>query len=156
MIARIRDVGRGGYGVAAGPNGPVMIPRVLAGETVRFHVTQHRHNVYWGEATEIIHASPHRVSPRCPLYLECGGCNLQHASPEHQVEIKSGILRRNLQRIAHITDPAPFAISPSPPFHYRTRMVMKIRDGRLGFFQRKSHRFTAVTSCPLMLSLIHI
>lgn len=150
MIARIRDVGRGGFGVAPGPDGPVMIPRVLAGETVRFHILRHRHNVYWGEATEIIHPSAHRVSPPCPLYHECGGCNLQHASPEHQLEIKSGILRRNLQRIAHITDPPLIAISASPPFHYRTRMVLKIQNGRAGFFQRNSHRVIPVASCPLM------
>lgn len=150
MIAKIRDVGRGGFGVAPGPDGPVMIPRVLAGETVRFHIQRHRHNVYWGEATEIIQPSAHRVHPPCPLYHECGGCNLQHASSEHQIEIKSGILRRNLRRIAHIADPPPIAISASPPFHYRTRMVLKIQNGRTGFFQRNSHRVIPIISCPLM------
>ncbi|MBN1197251.1 MAG: class I SAM-dependent RNA methyltransferase [Candidatus Aminicenantes bacterium] len=154
MIAKIRDVGRGGFGVASGPDGPVMIPHVLAGETVRFRIQRHSHNVYWGEAIEIIHPSAHRVSPPCPLYLECGGCNLQHASPEHQVEIKSGILRRNLRRIAHIIDPPPIAISASPPFHYRTRMVLKIQNGRAGFFQRNSHRVIPVNSCPLMPSVM--
>jgi len=150
MIATVRDVARGGFGVVAGLNGPVMIPRVLTGEKIRFKISHHRHGVDWGTAEEILCSSPHRVPPPCPHYNHCGGCNLQHAAPDHQLEIKTGILRGNLKRIAGM-DPAPQpAIKESPPFHYRTRMVLQIRQGKAGFFHRGSHRLVAVATCPLM------
>ncbi len=150
MIAEIRDVGPGGFGVASSPDGPVMIPRVLAGETVRFKVSGRRRGVSWGEAEKILSPSPHRVTPPCPFYTECGGCNLQHASIEHQLEIKSAILKRNLARISRIQSPPSVTLTASPPLHYRTRMILQIRNGRIGFFARNSHRLVTVSSCPLM------
>lgn len=150
MIATVRDVGRGGFGVVPGENGPVMIPRVLTGESIRYHVTRHRHGVDWGEADEILSPSPHRVSPRCPNYHDCGGCNLQHASADHQKEITSRILIANLRRIAGIEAPSTFRIASSSPWGYRTRMTLQIRNGKPGFFQSGSHHIVPIDTCPLM------
>lgn len=150
MIATVRDVGRGGFGVVPGENGPVMIPRVLTGESIRYHITGHRHGVDWGEADEILSPSPYRVTPPCPHYDDCGGCNLQHATADHQIEIKSGILFANLKRIAGMKTPSNFRITASPPWGYRTRMALQIRNGQPGFFSSGSHRIVPIDSCPLM------
>ena len=46
--------------------------------------------------------SPHRIEPQCPYFQRCGGCHYQHAGYEHQLEIKTAILKENLRRIAKL------------------------------------------------------
>lgn len=150
MIGTVRDIARGGYGVVPGDIGPVFIPHVLAGEKIRYRVRSRRSSIQWGEAVEVLVPSPHRIAPACPHYGSCGGCNLQHADYSHQVEIKRSILKGNLQRIAAIPLPEECGITTSPPFEYRTRMVLQIRRGHVGFFRRGSHDVEPISRCPLM------
>lgn len=150
MIGTVRDVARGGHGVVPGNNGPVFIPYVLCGETINYRISCRHRSVQWGVAEEILEKSPHRIEPPCPHYGTCGGCNLQHADYPHQIEIKRSILKGNLQRIASITLPEACDITTSPPFRYRTRMILQIRHGRMGLFLRGSHDLEPITQCPLM------
>jgi 23S rRNA (uracil1939-C5)-methyltransferase len=77
-----------GRGVAQVEGKTVFIEGALPNEEVLFSYTK-RHNKYdEGKVTEIISASPDRVTPLCPHFEICGGCALQHLSSDAQIAEK--------------------------------------------------------------------
>lgn len=136
----------------------VFVPFVLEGEKVEARVVEEKPGFARARAEEILSASPHRVEPGCPYFLRCGGCHYQHTSYEHQLEIKAGILKENLARLAKIELQTPLQVHASPPWNYRNRTRMQVRSGdefTLGYYQHGSHVVLAVEECPISSSLIN-
>ena len=68
---------------------------------------------------EVLAPAPERVTPRCAHFGVCGGCALQHLSPEAQLAAKHTELRDNLERLGKVT---PLSWLP-PPFSNYTISV---------------------------------
>src|SRR5437660_6316936 len=95
----------GGDGLArladdSGKSAAVFVPFVLPGEEVEARIAQRGRGFSRAVAEKISQASPRRVEPQCPYFLRCGGCHYQHTGYEHQLEIKTQILRETLLRTA--------------------------------------------------------
>jgi 23S rRNA (uracil1939-C5)-methyltransferase len=136
----------------------VFIPFVLAGEKVEAAVTEEKPGFARAQASKIIEPSPHRTQPPCPHFTRCGGCNYQHASYEHQLEIKTEILRENLRRIAKLELECEIQVHPSPPWNYRNRSRLQVRTGpefAAGYFKFASHELLPVEECPISSPLIN-
>ena len=91
-------------------------------------------------------------------YGRCGGCNYQHASYEHQLEIKKEILRENLRRIAKLELDCEIQAHPSPPWNYRNRSRLQVRtrpEFAVGYFKFASHELLPVEECPISSPLIN-
>lgn len=146
----------GGHGMAHLPDGKVvMAPMVIPGEHVRVHIVCNKKKYLEGNVVKLLTASPLRITPKCPHFGDCGGCDWQHIDYPAQVAFKEEILQEHFLRAAVIgvEDLAeirlPALASPSP-FNYRQRLRMKIDAlGRLGFFKVRSHTVVPVESCPL-------
>ena len=79
----------GGAAVARDEDGKVwLVNYALPGEAVEAEPRGRQGGVAVAAATRVLEASPHRVPAPCPYFGECGGCQLQHASYSHQLEIK--------------------------------------------------------------------
>ncbi|MFC2155774.1 class I SAM-dependent RNA methyltransferase [Acidobacteriota bacterium] len=154
MIGKVETIGKGGRGIVFDAGKPVFIDGVLKGEVVEFAVTKKKHSVSFGSLKKIIDASPERITPPCPYYGVCGGCNFQHMAYREQVAVKQEILKSNLKRIAKINYPHPVEAITSPPFGYRTRAIVKVRDGRAGFFKKESHDIVEIDSCLLLPQIV--
>jgi 23S rRNA (uracil1939-C5)-methyltransferase len=136
----------------------VFVPFVLEEETVDAQITEEKRSFARGRAEEIVQASPHRVKPACPYFGHCGGCQYQHASYVHQLEIKAEILKENLRRIGKIELETDLQIHASPPWNYRNRTRLKIRyvpSFELGYFKFESHELQPVEQCPISSPLIN-
>jgi 23S rRNA (uracil1939-C5)-methyltransferase len=153
----------GGDGLARAPAAgqekgkAVFVPFVLAGERIEARVVEEKPGFMRAQAQKILEPASPRVMPRCPYFGECGGCHYQHAAYEHQLQIKTGILRETLQRIGRIEAPEVTA-HPSPPWQYRNRTRMKVRGGdnfALGYFRVSSHTLLPVEHCPISSPLIN-
>ena len=59
--------------------------RVVA-RIVRFR--RRRKRVVSAIVTEVLEPSPHRVSPPCPFFGPCTGCQWQHIDYGHQLRLK--------------------------------------------------------------------
>jgi 23S rRNA (uracil1939-C5)-methyltransferase len=136
----------------------VFVPFVLAAEKLDATLTEEKPGFARALASKIIEPSPHRVAPPCPYYGRCGGCHYQHASYEHQLEIKKEILRENLRRIAKLELQCEIEIHPSPPWNYRNRSRLQVRsrpEFAAGYFKFASHELLSVEECPISSPLIN-
>lgn len=134
------------------------VPFVLAGEMIDATLTTQKPGFARARADGIVEASPHRVPPTCPYFTRCGGCHYQHASYDHQLEIKQEILRENLRRIAKLELACQIALHPSPPWNYRNRSRLQIQVKpafAAGYFRLASHDLLPVEECPISSPLIN-
>ena len=141
-----------------GPGKTVFLPFVLAGETVGAELLEQRPSFARGRATKLLRASRHRVEPHCPYFQRCGGCHYQHASYEHQLEIKAAILKENLRRLAKLELGAELQIHQAPPWNYRNRTRLKVQTSpefALGYYKFNSHELLPVEQCPISSPLIN-
>jgi 23S rRNA (uracil1939-C5)-methyltransferase len=163
LILTIDKLIYGGNGLARlpadehGPGKAVFLPFVLEGERVEAEITEHKPGFARARAGKILEASPHRVAPACPYFGQCGGCHYQHADHEHQLQIKSAILRETLRRVGKIELAQEIRIHASPPWNYRnrTRLRLRTRPFAVGYNRMGSSELLAVEQCPISSPLIN-
>lgn len=150
----------GGEAVGRLPDGRAcFVPYALPGETVEVRVTRRYKRHATADLVAVRTPSAHRVDPPCPHYGTCGGCQLQHAAPPHQLELKTRVLVEQLTRIGRQTDP-PVTPVVAPegawPDGYRSWARMAVApDGSLGFRRRASHEVEPIPRCLLMTPAAH-
>lgn len=163
MELTIEKLVYGGDGLArlpadiSGKGKAAFIPFVLAGEEVAATLTEQRPGFARARLDAVLHPSAQRVSPPCPHFGSCGGCHYQHAAYGEQVRIKAEILRENLRRLAKLELPVEIQVHPSPPWHYRNRTRLALRQNgefRLGYRRMGSEQILAVETCPINSPLL--
>jgi tRNA/tmRNA/rRNA uracil-C5-methylase (TrmA/RlmC/RlmD family) len=145
--------GVAGSGVA-GSGRVVLLEGGLPGESVVARLTSSRRTLARGWVERVVEASPGRVEEPCPRVAQgCGGCDLQHALPEVQREMKVEVVRDALRHLARVDGrgpgaPAVLAGPAVPDTGYRTTMRVAVDDeGRPGLRHRRSHDVVPVGGC---------
>jgi 23S rRNA (uracil1939-C5)-methyltransferase len=136
----------------------VFVPFVLAGETIEASLTEQKPGFARAIVDTVIEPSLNRIQPACPYFARCGGCHYQHASYEHQLEIKKEILCESLRRTAKLELPFDIKVHPSPPWNYRNRSRLQVQVPPVfaaGYFKLASHELLGVEECPISSPLIN-
>ncbi|HET7209878.1 MAG TPA: 23S rRNA (uracil(1939)-C(5))-methyltransferase RlmD [Terriglobales bacterium] len=136
----------------------VFVPFVLEGENVDADLVQQKPGFARANLRQVLKPSAHRVTPECPYFMRCGGCHYQHASYEHQLEIKASILIESLRRVAKLELGAALQIHASPPWNYRNRTRLRTQispEFALGYNRFGSHALEPVERCPISSPLIN-
>jgi tRNA/tmRNA/rRNA uracil-C5-methylase (TrmA/RlmC/RlmD family) len=161
------DVGalaHGGACLARTDDGRVVFVRhALPGERVVAVVTEQRRQFLRADAVEVLGASPDRVAPPCPWAGpgRCGGCDLQHATPRTQRELKAAVVTEQLVRLGglnvdevkdlRVRVTAPATVDGQPEnLGWRTRMQYTVdSQGRAGLLKHRSHEVVPVDRCRI-------
>jgi len=130
----------------------VFVPGALPGETVRLRVVEDRKRWARAELLEVLDAAPTRTTPPCPVADTCGGCDLQHVTPEGQRDLKRRVVREQLERLGGFDAPD---VAPTrevgTPLGYRAHARLHAApDGRLGFHRAGSTEVVPVEHCPVL------
>jgi 23S rRNA (uracil1939-C5)-methyltransferase len=136
----------------------VFVPYVLSGEEIEAVLTEAKPGFARARAETVFKSSPERTEPQCPHFSHCGGCHYQHTRYEHQLAIKSDILRETLRRTAHIELADNIIVHPSPEWAYRSRSRFQIQAGAdfaAGYFRASSHDLLPVHECPISSPLVN-
>ncbi len=135
----------------------ILVPFALAGERARVRVMQERKGLARGQIVELLQPSSERVTPRCKHFGICGGCHYQHTDYEHQLDIKTRILREQFTRIGKLERPPVQAAIPSPrAWNYRNQVQFHVkRNGRLGYVRADGEGVIAVEECHLPEEVIN-
>lgn len=150
----ISGLGSSGEGVGKVNGFTFFVPGALPGERVRARVNLLKKTYGTAVLSDILEASPERIEPPCPVYAECGGCQLQHLSYSGQLEVKGQQVKDALIRIGHLTEiPVEEVLAAPEIFRYRNKMQFPVAKtgGRIqiGCYAAKTHRVVAVDECAL-------
>ena len=150
-----------GQGIARREDGKVVfIEGALPGEQVHVRVLRRKNQWEQGVVQDVLHASPLRVTPRCPHFGlhegACGGCKIQHLDPAAQVAIKQRVLEDNLWHLAKVKTEQVLPAIYGPSWGYRDRARLSVRHvikkGQvlIGFHERKSRYIADMSSCAIL------
>ncbi len=139
----------GGEGLARLEGKVVLTPFVLPGEVVRAEVERAKNDLWRGRLIEVLQPSPSRITPGCPYFQRCGGCQYQHMDYPFQLEQKREILREVLRRVGKIEFPGEINAIAGEPWQYRNRVQLHIEGGKVGYFAQGSRDLCAIDHCPI-------
>ncbi|MFQ5382235.1 MAG: class I SAM-dependent RNA methyltransferase [Dehalococcoidia bacterium] len=129
-----------------------MLAFAAPGETVEARIDRVHKDYVEASAVSITEASPARVAPRCPLFGECGGCQLQHLGYGAQTAAKADIVREQLRRIGGLPDSAVAeTVGAAEPWGYRNHIRLSTgrKFGDVGFMRRGRRSLLKVEHCPI-------
>ena len=102
----------------------------------------------------VLQPSPHKQEPLCPHYYECDGCSMQDITYEKELEIKKNSVLNKLQRIAKL-DIKDVDILTNAEYYYRNKVDLKVENGKLGYYNRKTHNLTQISTCKIASKAIN-
>lgn len=152
LNVEVTDLSRGGAGVARDPSGRILfIPMSVPGDQLTVKITEVDRRYAQAEIVEVLKASAHRTSPKCPIFGECGGCQWQHIPYGIQWETKRKGALHALER-AGVRDLTAISFAEFPasnPWNYRNRVQLRGERDQLGFFRRSSKELVAAQKCDI-------
>lgn len=154
-IATIQGLDHEGRGIARVGGKAVFIAGALPEETVSYRLTRSKKHFDEAEVEAVLHASPHRIAPRCRHFRHCGGCTWQHVRDDVQVAYKQRILEEQLLRLGKIRPQQylPAVYGRSWGYRQRARLSVAGSGGGqavFGFQSRHSHRIIDIQECPVL------
>lgn len=150
----IRDLGVHGEGIGSVDGFTVFVLGALPGETVTAEIILLKKSYALGKLLSIEQESPFRVVPECPVYENCGGCQLSHLTYEGQLDMKYRRVKDVIERIAGESGKLVRPVLPAAhPFAYRNKMAVPAGlvkgEAALGCYRQGSHDIISVSSCAI-------
>jgi 23S rRNA (uracil1939-C5)-methyltransferase len=165
-------IARSGAAHGTAPHGVgevVFVAGALPGEVVEAEVTGRKKDFSLARVVRVKEANPRRVEPACPVFGVpgapgvCGGCHLQYASYDLQLDIKAEIVRDALTRIGGFSGADADADANNLPeiecaaspeqWGYRSKAAFPVHKVRgkptAGFYAAGSHRLVPLSACPV-------
>lgn len=161
----IATLSHDGRGVGRVDGKAVFVAGALPDETVSVSYYKRHKNFDEAVVNAVLdNASPNRVVARCPHFLVCGGCSLQHLDPAAQHQHKQAVLVEQFAHFGHITVTPEMLLPPlfdHNPWGYRYRARLSVRYDEkkqktfIGFRERLNSRFiTDMSSCDILVPAV--
>jgi tRNA/tmRNA/rRNA uracil-C5-methylase (TrmA/RlmC/RlmD family) len=150
VTLRIEDVAFGGAGVGRVDGFAVFVPFTITGELVAARVEQVRRHYALAQCEWIIEPASSRVTPLCPYFGDCGGCDYQHIDYAEQLRTKQKQVADQLRKRSAIAGPIVGAMIPSPNIYgFRNRITVHSDRKSIGFFRKNSRDLVDVEECRI-------
>lgn len=151
VLLRMEKMAQGGDALSHLEDGRVcFVSKALPGELAEVSLISSKKDFARGVARKILESSPFRVAPKCPFYGKCGGCSLEHASFEFQLQMYRETVEETFRRIAKVELPTGWKIHSGSPYGYRNRARLVRAGNGWGFRGEKSRFAVAVPECPVL------
>lgn len=152
----IKKLGINGEGIGFFKRKAVFVAGALPGEEIVAAISLVKPKYTEAVIKTIRKASPERVSPPCPVYDQCGGCQIQHISYKGQLKNKRDIVAQAFERYARKYKVMVKEVrGMEHPWHYRNKSQWQLqkREGRTaaGLYSLDSHRLVDLTGPGCMV-----
>ncbi|TLS35721.1 23S rRNA (uracil(1939)-C(5))-methyltransferase RlmD [Pseudalkalibacillus caeni] len=150
----VKRIGINGEGVGFFKKTVVFIEGALPGEEVVAQVTKVFPNRAEAKIKRIRKRSSDRIKPPCPVYDQCGGCQLQHMKYESQLKAKRDIVLQAFERHTKLGEkelPLQPTIGMEDPWGYRNKSQLQVAKQKeqviAGLYGLNSHRLIDISEC---------
>ena len=157
QMIEIESLDHEGKGIGRREGKTIFVDGALPGEVVMAASYRKKPDFEQAQATEIIKASPFRVTPKCTWFGVCGGCTHQHLDEAAQVAAKQRVLEDCFEHIGKVKPETMLSPIHGPTWGYRTRARLSVRHVAkkggvlVGFHERRSSYVADMTSCEVLL-----
>ena len=152
MKIKIEKSGINGEGIGYFKQKPIFINQALPTEEVEFEKIEDKGRYGIAELKSITKASKYRVSPKCKVQAQCGGCPLMIADYKHQIFLKRENLKQSLLKYNGHFDfnlLKDIIINPNP-LGYRNAIKMpfdKRKSLENGLYKSGTNHIITVDTC---------
>jgi 23S rRNA (uracil1939-C5)-methyltransferase len=150
----IKRLGINGEGIGFYKRQVVFVPGALPGEEIQVEITKVFPNRAEGKIKKIKKKSKNRTTPLCPIYEECGGCQLQHLAYPSQLKEKRDIVIQAFERYTKISKndlPVGKTIGMDEPWFYRNKSQFQVGKNKdtviAGLYSSNSHKLINIDHC---------
>lgn len=149
ITVTVNDLDPFGQGVARHNGKTLFIPGLLPQESAEVVITDDKKQYALAQVKQRLNESTERVTPRCPHFGVCGGCQQQHASVDLQQRSKRAALARLMKReVDEIIAGAPWG------YRRRARLSLnwqsKTQRLQMGFRKANASDIVDITQCPVL------
>ena len=149
----IQDLDYQGLGVAKLNGKTWFVENALPNEQVEAKVLEEKRQYGRAQAVRWLTKSAQRQTPSCPLYSQCGGCQMQHIPLELQRETKQKTLFQRLQKLQHeAIQFQPMLASQGTGYRRRAKLSIALQKNQLvmGFRQANSDTIIPLHQCEVL------
>jgi len=152
----LENLSHDGRGVGRWQGKTIFVEGGLQGESVKAEVFSDHKTHAEARLLDIEKASEHRITPVCPVYETCGGCQLQHLDPVAQISFKQAAITEQLRRLANIEPKQWVPPITGQSLGYRRRAQLATRyfaDSKtllLGFRQSGHKHIVPISACLVL------
>lgn len=147
----VEDFGAQGEGICRHEGMAVFVPRALPGEKILAQIVKVEKRHAFARVIEVLKASPARIEPPCPHYVQCGGCVCQHMDYQSQLRFKQKQVEGVMRHIAGLDIEVKPTIGMEDPWHYRNKTSLPVAGDTekpvLGYYAARSHRVVEINEC---------
>lgn len=161
ILLNIEDLGVSGEGVGKKDGFPIFIDYALPGEVIETKILNLKKNYGFGKIINIKKESVKRVTPKCPYYFRCGGCQIMHSSYDYQLQYKKHRVKDSLERIGGLRDvKVTETAAMEDPYFYRNKVQIPLgrENGKAigGFYRKRSNDIIDMDECIIQNSKSNI
>ena len=151
----LTGIAHGGEAIGRLDGRIVFVSHGLPGEEVEVELVEDRRDYARAQIVEVLRPSEERVTPPCPYFGTCGGCQWQHAAYPAQLRFKQQIVAEQLKRIGGFQDAGRHVLPTlgmQAPWHYRNHARFSVgrRFGELCFTKQGTRSLLRIDHCWLM------
>lgn len=149
LIVDIIDEDNIGNGIGKINDMVIFIKGALLNEKVKVEVIDRKKNYLIGKIIEIINKSKYRIEVECKYNDLCGGCSFLHTTYNNEKNIKTKYLEKLFNRKIDY-------LNINNIYNYRNKVVLHVYEGKLGFYNDKTHDLCEIDSCLLLNPKINL
>ena len=99
---RIEDMSDNGEGIGKTDGFTWFVKDSIIGDLVEVKAMKIKKSYGFARLINVLEASSYRITPRCPVSRQCGGCQFQDMDYEEQLRFKENMVCNNLRRIGGV------------------------------------------------------
>lgn len=155
ITGEITALAFGGLGILRHEGLVVFVPFTAIGDRIICRITRRKKKFAEGVVVKRLEPGPGRVTPACPYFGTCGGCQLQHLSYEKQLEYKKIAIDDSLKRIGHIGFNCGDVVPAEHQWAYRRHITLQLhQEGEIfgcGYIANDNLTLLKIDQCPIFI-----